>query len=428
MPLVFGVGLAAVLWRGQAVSFGDADDYMAKAHELLTTGGYSREPFHTILPFFRVPLYPLFIALVWKFVPESILAIQVAQVALSVGTSYLLYLIGRLVFKEHRAALVGALVYAFNPLALYWLGDVQSEPLFTFLMAGGLLFFSRMVVAESASRWDAALAGVLFGLASLTRPTAWWVALALSMAVIVFRIDHRPWVRSKKRVLFLIACLVLTIAPWTLSNVRKTGGFILLNDAGGYAFYVGNHPLNLGLYEGSDPRVQADILKSELQFRLTREKTEEWQRTHGYWSLPIQERERLWLHAGWENLRAEPWATTRLWGYKALDFWRLWLHPLAYPRAQVILSSLVLVPLYALASWGALLIKRERSGRRFLLLFAVLCMAVTGIHMLTHTMLRFRLPYVEPYLSILAGPGMLSLLATMRKAGHRVSACRINAP
>ena len=40
MPLVFGVGLAAVLWRGQAVSFGDADDYMAKAHELLTTGGY----------------------------------------------------------------------------------------------------------------------------------------------------------------------------------------------------------------------------------------------------------------------------------------------------------------------------------------------------------------------------------------------------
>ena len=81
-----------------------------------------------------------------------------------------------------------------------------------------------------------------------------------------------------------------------------------------------------------------------------------------------------------------------------------------------------------LAIWGALLIKRERSGRRFLRLFAVLFMAVTGIHMLTHTMLRFRLPYVEPYLSILAGPGMLSLLATMRKAGHRVSACRINAP
>jgi len=389
-----------MLWRGQVVGFGDATDYMTRARELLTTGNYSREPYRPVLPFFRVPLYPLLIALVWTVAPESILAIKVAHVALFAGTCHVLYLIGLLVFQQHRAASVGALVYALNPLALYWLGDVQSEPLFTFLIAGGVFFLTRMVVAESVRRWDAVFAGVMFGLASLSRPTGLWVGLIVSAIVLKF-------VKLNKRILLLLACLLLTVAPWTMANFRTTGEFMLLNDAGGYTFYFGNHPLNLGWYQG-DSKIQTEYVNGIWQSRLTQEKLDEWQHTHGYWSLPFTERERLWFRAGWGNLRAHPWLTMQLWGYKALDFWRLWLHPQGYPLPVVILSGMVLFALYALAIQGALLIQPTSSGKRFLLLLAVLFITVTGIHMLTHTQLRYRLPFVEPYLSILAGQGVLA--------------------
>jgi len=103
IPLVFGFGLAVLtimLRKGQDVTFGDAADYMARAHELLRTGNYSREPFVQTLPFFRVPLYPLFITTTWKLVPNSIIAIKFAHDILFGGTCQILYSIGLLVFKS----------------------------------------------------------------------------------------------------------------------------------------------------------------------------------------------------------------------------------------------------------------------------------------------------------------------------------------
>jgi len=300
-----------------------------------------------------------------------------------------------------------------------WLGDVQSEPLFTFLVAGGLFFLFRMILAETPSKWDAASAGVVFGLASLCRPTGFLVGIILTTASIFLRSDNRSFGKAIQFAFLSMACIFLIITPWTILNFRATGEFILLNDAGGCAFYAGNHPINIGFYEG-DSKIQTETIKSILQPRLIQEKIDKWEKAGGYWSLSLKQRERLWFHAGWQNLRANPWLTVRLWGYKALDFWRLWLHPKAYPRALVLLSAIFFLTLYLLATWGAALIKNDFFGKQFLLLLGVLFIAVTGIHAITLTMLRYRLPYVEPYLSVLAAPAILIIVNRITTYCHSI--------
>ncbi len=60
------LGIAAIFALGVSRSeFVDSGDYLDAARMLLTDGSY---PEASSLPFFRPPLYPLFIAAVWAVV------------------------------------------------------------------------------------------------------------------------------------------------------------------------------------------------------------------------------------------------------------------------------------------------------------------------------------------------------------------------
>ncbi len=92
-----------------------------------------------------------------------------------------------------------------------------------------------------------------------------------------------------------------------------------------------------------------------------------------------------------------------MWVYKAWAFWKPWLTFGAYSRRVVIGSGIFLLALYVLAATGARVLHRDAGGRRCLTLFAVLFMSATIVHALTYSMIRYRLPYVDPYLCVLAG-------------------------
>ena len=84
----------------------DEQHYHMLALNLLRGHGFAWEPGH--LTSIRPPLYPAFVALIWKMTgTESVLAIRMAQVFLALANVYLVYRLGLLLF-DRRVALLAA--------------------------------------------------------------------------------------------------------------------------------------------------------------------------------------------------------------------------------------------------------------------------------------------------------------------------------
>ncbi|MBX3278754.1 MAG: glycosyltransferase family 39 protein [Acidobacteria bacterium] len=407
LPLTVGACLAAsviiFVVGPHTVNFGDAGDYMAAAQRVLDNQHYPRE---SSLPFFRPPFYPYFIAAVWILVPGSVLAVKLVQAILFGLTCWLLYRIGGLLYGEnHQAALIGAMLYALNPLALLQVGDIQTESLHAFLVALGVYSLMIALRGDAVNHKWALFAGAAFGAASLCRPTAYPIGLLLSAGVIV--IGHRIGNRADyyKSAGLMIAGIFLVISPWAISNRVATGEWILITDGGGYHLWLGNHPALIRFYEGGfDSRKEFDEYSNDyLQRRLPEEIMAGWDNAGGYKSLSLKQRESLWQRAALENMTTYPWLTLRLWIYKAWGFWRPWLSSNAYPKLMVVGSGVFLVFLYILAASGIILYGRTVQSLRLFAILAILFIGATIVHVITHVMMRFRLPYIDPYLCLFAG-------------------------
>lgn len=408
----------------QTVRFGDAADYLAGAQALVNGLTYPRE---ASLPFFRPPLYPLLIASAWALFPGSVVAIKLIQALLFGLTCWLLYRLGKVLFNgDARPALIGAFLYAVNPFALLQVTDIQTECLHTFLIALGLYFLAVLLQSKALLYKYALFAGIAFGLASLCRPTAFPIGVALALGLLAMGLRNKQIIGYLKSSSIMAAGIVLTILPWSMANLSATGEFIFLTDAGGYHFWLGNHPAELRIYEGGFRNQQEfeSYSYNYLQQELPGVKMKEWENSGGYKTLSLKQREAMWQRAAIQNVRSNSSQTIRLLIYKTFAYWRPWLLPGAYSRAMVVTSGVILVSLYLLASLGALIVYQTAQNRLLLGLLLLLFAVSTVIHTLSHVMMRFRLPYVDPYLSVLAGITLwqLFLLVTSQmKLNHQVS-------
>ena len=413
-PLFFGACLSLltiVIIGVRTVRFGDAGDYIAGAQALLNGLAYPRE---ASLPFFRPPLYPLLIASIWLVLPGSVVAIKLVQSILFGFTCWLLYQLGKVLADGNfRPALIGASLYAVNPFALLQTADIQTECLHTFLIALGLYFLTLLLRSNVLHYRYGLFAGMVFGLASLCRPTALPIGIILAITLIVIvRHVNQPsdYCRSGG---VMLSGLLLAILPWSISNLNATGEFILITDGGGYHLWLGNHPAELRLYETRflSSKEFDNYSYGYLQQELPQETIKEWESSGGYKSLSLKQREARWQQAALQNVRSYPLQTLRLLMYKTLAYWRPWLLLGAYSRQVVLASSVVLIPLFLLALLGINYIYISRNSRSLLVILIVLFIASTIVHTISHVMLRFRLPYVDPYLSVFAGVAIWHLFA-----------------
>ncbi len=404
-------------------SFGDAADYSHSARGLLR-GSYPRES--PYFPVFRPPLYPLFISGVWRVTGEdNYFAIKIMQACLFTLTAVVLYAIGLQIFGDKRSAGVGGVFYAVYPLAVIQTADLQTEVLHTLLVAGGVLALLRSVRDDRLSRVPLVAAGVLFGVAGLCRPSAVPIGGLLIAAVPLACAGTAPLRRRVVAACMAVAACGAAIAPWTYLNWRATNEFILVSDALGFQLWLGNHPAQTAAYErtfGSPQEFDAYV-NDYLQGVLVQERIREWERDGGYRSLTLKQRERLWRDEAIHNLARSVPESARCWLIKGLNYWRPWLLPAAYPRSYVILSGVGMVGLYLAAFAGAVRLRKRLPaaapvrGSTALRVLILLFVTSTLVHMVFNSMIRFRLPYVDPYLCLLAGfatSGVLDRLAARR--------------
>lgn len=161
-----------------------------------------------------------------------------------------------------KAGTAAGVAMACWPMHIQFTTVIASEPVFTACMLGGVLLWPR-----PPNRADARAAhsgrqggsreipklvgsGLLFGLATLMRPTA------LLFPIVLAGID---FLRTRRLVWPAIhaaaatAVLLAVLSPWTIRNYREFGRVVLVSTNGGANMWMGNNPDTTGHYQLPPP-------------------------------------------------------------------------------------------------------------------------------------------------------------------------------
>lgn len=232
--LVAVLALALVLRAGLVVAtpdfapFGDPVDYDRIAVSLAELGSFPATGLAdpggpTAL---RPPAYPLLLAATYEVTGQRFTAGRLVGALLGTATVLLVYLIAARLF-DRRIALWSAGVAAVAPPLVLLNGSLLSESLFTPLV----LAVALCVLAhrERGRRWLAVAAGVLLGLAVLTRSNG--LVLALPVAI---GLAHGAGRARLAAPAIALACTALVLVPWTVRNAATFERFLPTGTQTGY--------------------------------------------------------------------------------------------------------------------------------------------------------------------------------------------------
>jgi len=187
------------------------------------------------------PLNPLWIALFGA----NVLAVKLANVALSIGTGFLVWDIARRSFGT-TAGLVAVVLYSLHLPFYVFTPTLLTEPLFIPLFT---LFLWLVVLATDLGyqRLVLLLAGATLGLATLTRPTTQFLPvflLGLVLLVALYaRIRPEPAIDLGalwKAAGFLVLGFVVVVAPYVAKNAVALDRIGIANGGFGAVLYLGN--------------------------------------------------------------------------------------------------------------------------------------------------------------------------------------------
>lgn len=163
----------------------------------------------------RPPLYPLLLGAVYRVFGHDLDVARVTNVVLGTVAVLLLYLLVQRVF-DRRLALVAAAIAAVLPTLVFLPGGLLSENLVIPLVLGvALLAHDRRAVS----------AGLLLGLAVMTRTNALLLALPLVLAL-----RGSGW----RQPALALGCVALTLVPWTIRNAAVFDRFLPTGTQSGY--------------------------------------------------------------------------------------------------------------------------------------------------------------------------------------------------
>lgn len=187
------------------------------------------------------PAYPVFLSLFALF-PGYPFTAQVGQVILSSATVLLMFFLGRELHSE-RAGLIAAAIYVFwipNVIAVW---STMQESIYVPLVVLAFVLLLRATSKDDARPRDYAFAGIVFGLATLTRSMPMYVLPVLA-ALLVYRDRRRSF--GNVAALFL-GFLVLTL-PYSVALSQHLGRATFVENHGSI-FIVERY----GGLEGDEP-------------------------------------------------------------------------------------------------------------------------------------------------------------------------------
>jgi hypothetical protein len=222
------VRVVFLLVEPPARTIGDEGLWRQRAREIASEEvGFS--PFRTQL-LSHPPLYPYFLAGMVRLL-DTFQAVKWVQVLLGALLVPAVALVATRAGGSRVGLLAGAMA-ALYPELVWHCTHFWSEVLFLTLLWWS---FERVLAADARGRLaDAVAAGLLWGLATLTRETVLYFAPLVGLWL--------AWRRPAGRRLaaaFVLAC-VIVVAPWTARNYLMFDSFVPVATRGGYMLLLGN--------------------------------------------------------------------------------------------------------------------------------------------------------------------------------------------
>lgn len=399
------IGVLAAVLRGAFVLATRTDpmkgvdslEYDGIARALLAGTGMT-----TDVGFVRPPLYPMFLAL--GYVVGGIPIVQIAQIIIGAVTAILIGVLARDLYRDDRAAWMGALAAAIYPWFFQYVGAVASENLFTFLAVAAFVLILRS--ARDRRPRSAVTAGALFGLAALARANLLVLAPGLTLWL---------WWRSRRFASALVFCcfIVVALAPFTIYNLTAGHGLVVGSSGGGLAFYIGNNADTTRFYGGRlsndewlalnhDSIIGAEALRQAGCDPVAGQRA-------CISGVPIDQADAFWYSAAFRYIVANPWEWAGTVFQKLLHYWRPWVEPRTYSVPVVFISGVSFGTIALFALMG--LRRMERDSAAFVL--AVLA-GSTMAAVLWTVQLRYRFALLDPVMIAAASLPMMTFFTRAR--------------
>jgi 4-amino-4-deoxy-L-arabinose transferase-like glycosyltransferase len=351
-------------------------------------------------------LYLGFLAVVYKIFGANPVAARLLQtIVVGLLQPYLAYLIGRRVFNN-TVGLISAALTVIYGYFIYYAAALMTEAFYIVAILLSLylaiLITDWMIENKSHSgfwtiiKWGFFL-GVALGSAILLRQ------LFLLFIPLLFL---WIWWRGGRKTLGVLGVsgliLVILIIPFTIFNYSRFNRFVLLNTNAGFAFFWGNHPIygtnfepilpeEMGSYQELIPEdlkglneaaLDQELLKRGIQFVVD------------------------------DPIRYFRLSLSRIPSY--INFW---------PSSESgLVSNLVRVGSFGIMLpfilYGLILSIVQRKKPLFkqpLSLLYLFILVYAGVHILTWTLIRYRLP-IDAVFVIFAGLGLVDLINRIPKA------------
>ena len=356
------------MWSHPAVPVGDAEDYHGLATRLVEGRGYVNAAGQPTA--WRPPVYPVFLAGVYKIAGVSVQRATMVQVMLGGLTVLILTALGAMILGWHRALIAGAIAAVYP--AFVWLPRLLlSENLSLFLLSLSLVAIV-LYLRSSRMVWIFVF-GVLCALNTLVRGANLFLPIVVAIGLLVLQ-----WRNRRQLVASLLAmtvAFIVTLLPWTIRNYRVFHQPIPIATQDGLTLYGSYWPpqKNSKVIWGSLPgnedpaileasRSGSEVSASKYLYRLTQ-----------------------------QRLREHPWFFFRLIPSKLASLlvpldWEIFAHAPGTTRSLNIGYLLILLP--ALIGFIAML--RERVPYQWLLWIVPGLVLLQAI--LFYGSPRFRLP------------------------------------
>lgn len=186
--------------------------------------------------FFRAPLYPYFLGVIYFIFGDGPWTPRIIQMLLGLGSTVAVWLIAKEVIREKLGVAVAAMLWAVCPILIYYEARLLLDAPFSSAFPW-LIWFAIRSRQKRGFIW---FTGILLGFMSITRPTA--IVIFPVLAIFLAWGSSRPILLVLK---FALATAI-PIFPVTISNTLN-GDFVLISSQGGINFYIGNNPKSDGV-------------------------------------------------------------------------------------------------------------------------------------------------------------------------------------
>jgi len=261
--------------------------------------------------FFRAPLYPYFLALLYKIFGHNYSMARLIQFLIGSLSCVLVYLLGKKVFNKRTARIAGLLASLYGVL-IYFEGGLLIPVLLVFLDLVFILFLFETKEKPALTRWF--FCGGLLGLSALARPNILLVGVTFFFWILLgFRNNAKIGSKSVVYAGGFALGAILIISPVTLRNHIKGEDFVLIASQGGMNFYIGNNPQSDGV-SAILPGARTTWWGSYQDAKKIAEKV-----TNK--SLKPSAVSRFWYMEGLRFLVKEPFSFLKLMAKKFILFW-----------------------------------------------------------------------------------------------------------